>query len=132
KETVLSQIARAVVGNGTIGNIAFFVIQAMTVLILVLAANTSFADFPRLASFHAHDHFLPSPLTKRGRRLVSGDGRKWSWAWKLASRGKSANDVFAASTRMSTVIAWITKKAMLPIVPLPTTARAIWLSTVSL
>ena len=74
KETVLSQIARAVVGQGTLGNIAFFVIQAMTVLILVLAANTSFADFPRLASFHAHDHFLPSPLTKRGRRLVFANG----------------------------------------------------------
>src|SRR3954447_23531742 len=74
KETVISQIARAVVGTGTIGNIAFFVIQAMTMLILVLAANTSFADFPRLASFHAHDHFLPSPLTKRGRRLVFANG----------------------------------------------------------
>ena len=43
-------------------------------LILVLAANTSFADFPRLASFHAHDHFLPTPLTKRGRRLVFANG----------------------------------------------------------
>ena len=43
-------------------------------LILVLAANTSFADFPRLASFHADDHFLPTPLTKRGRRLVFANG----------------------------------------------------------
>jgi len=74
KETVLSQIARAIVGNGTVGNIAFFFIQAMTMLILVLAANTSFADFPRLASFHAHDHFLPTPLTRRGRRLVFANG----------------------------------------------------------
>jgi amino acid transporter len=74
KETVISQIARAVVGHGTVGNIAFFIIQAMTVLILVLAANTSFADFPRLASFHAHDHFLPTPLTRRGRRLVFANG----------------------------------------------------------
>ena len=74
KETVISQIARAIVGNGTLGNIAFFFIQAMTMLILVLAANTSFADFPRLASFHAEDHFLPSPLTKRGRRLVFANG----------------------------------------------------------
>ena len=74
KETVLSQITRAVMGNGAAGNIAFFVVQAMTMLILVLAANTSFADFPRLASFHAHDHFLPTPLTKRGRRLVFANG----------------------------------------------------------
>jgi hypothetical protein len=62
------------VGTGTIGNVAFFVIQAMTMLILVLAANTSFADFPRLASFHAEDHFLPTPLTRRGRRLVFANG----------------------------------------------------------
>jgi amino acid transporter len=74
KETVLSQITRAVAGSGTFGNIAFFVVQAMTMLILVLAANTSFADFPRLASFHAHDHFLPTPLTRRGRRLVFANG----------------------------------------------------------
>src|SRR4029078_10478768 len=69
-----SAITPPVMGQGTIGNIAFFVVQAMTMLILVLAANTSFADFPRLASFHAHDHFLPSPLTKRGRRLVFAHG----------------------------------------------------------
>jgi amino acid transporter len=74
KETVLSQIARAIVGHGAVGNIAFFVVQAMTMLILVLAANTSFADFPRLASFHAEDHFLPTPLTRRGRRLVFANG----------------------------------------------------------
>ena len=71
---MISQIARAIVGNGALGDVAFFFIQAMTMLILVLAANTSFADFPRLASFHAHDHFLPTPLTKRGRRLVFANG----------------------------------------------------------
>ncbi len=74
KETVISQITRAIVGTGTLGNLAFFFVQAMTMLILVLAANTSFADFPRLASFHAEDHFLPTPLTKRGRRLVFANG----------------------------------------------------------
>jgi hypothetical protein len=42
--------------------------------ILVLAANTSFADFLRLANFHAQDHFLPVPLTRRGRRLVFSNG----------------------------------------------------------
>jgi hypothetical protein len=43
-------------------------------LILVLAANTSFADFPRLASFHAGDNFMPRWLTKRGHRLVFSNG----------------------------------------------------------
>jgi hypothetical protein len=42
--------------------------------ILVLAANTSFADFPRLASFHAHDAFMPRQLTKRGHKLVFSSG----------------------------------------------------------
>ena len=45
-----------------------------TMLILVLAANTSFADFPRLASFHAGDNFMPRQLTKRGHRLVFSNG----------------------------------------------------------
>ena len=66
---------------------------------------------------------MPLANTRRRPRLVRGDGRKWSSAWKLASRGKSANDVFAASTRMSTVIAWTMKKAMFPNVPLPITDR---------
>src|SRR5437899_9841549 len=43
-------------------------------LILVLAANNSFADFPRLASFHAGDNFMPRQLTKRGHRLVFSNG----------------------------------------------------------
>ncbi len=74
KQTVISQIARAVLGTGTVGHILYFVVQILTMLILVLAANTSFADFPRLASFHAHDHFLPTPMTTRGRRLVFSTG----------------------------------------------------------
>ncbi len=49
-----------------VGNILFYCLQAGTMLILVLAANTSFADFPRLASFHAGDNFMPRQLTKRG------------------------------------------------------------------
>lgn len=43
-------------------------------MILVLAANTSFADFPRLASFQAGDEFMPRQLTKRGHRLVFSNG----------------------------------------------------------
>ena len=40
----------------------------------MLAANTSFADFPRLASFHAEDAFMPRQLTKRGHRLAFSNG----------------------------------------------------------
>ena len=50
------------------------VVSIVTGLILVLAANTSFADFPRLASFQAGDNFLPRQLTKRGHRLVFSNG----------------------------------------------------------
>ncbi len=74
KKTVISQIAAGVFGSGTIGHVAFYAVQATTMLILVLAANTSFADFPRLASFHADDHFMPKQLTKRGHRLVFSNG----------------------------------------------------------
>src|SRR5205823_11227978 len=49
-------------------------LQAGTMLILVMAANTSFADFPRLANFHAGDNFMPRQPTKRGHRLVFSNG----------------------------------------------------------
>ncbi len=74
KETVISQIAKQVFGTSAGGHLAFGIIQIATVLILVLAANTSFADFPRLASFQAGDSFLPKQLTKRGHRLVFSNG----------------------------------------------------------
>jgi amino acid transporter len=72
--TVISQIAKGVFGGGIAGHAMFLLVQAMTMLILVLAANTSFADFPRLASFHADDAFMPKQLTKRGHRLVFSNG----------------------------------------------------------
>ncbi|HXY91823.1 MAG TPA: amino acid permease [Acidimicrobiia bacterium] len=72
--TVISQIGKAVYGGGAMGNVLFYALQAGTMLILVLAANTSFADFPRLASFHAEDNFMPRQLTKRGHRLVFSNG----------------------------------------------------------
>jgi amino acid transporter len=72
--TVISQIGRLVYGGGALGNVLFYGLQAGTMLILVLAANTSFADFPRLASFHAGDNFMPRQLTKRGHRLVFSNG----------------------------------------------------------
>jgi len=72
--TVISQIAELVYGNSALGRGLYFALQAGTMLILVLAANTSFADFPRLASFHAGDNFMPRQLTKRGHRLVFSNG----------------------------------------------------------
>ncbi len=72
--TVISQIGKAVFGGGAVGDALFWGLQIGTMLILVLAANTSFADFPRLASFHAGDNFMPKQLTKRGHRLVFSNG----------------------------------------------------------
>jgi amino acid transporter len=72
--TVISQIGELVFGTGALGRVLFLSLQAGTMLILVMAANTSFADFPRLASFHAGDNFMPRQLTKRGHRLVFSNG----------------------------------------------------------
>src|SRR5260370_1281112 len=72
--TVISQIGKIVFGSGAVGSPLYFCLQAGTLLILVWAANTSFADFPRLASFHAGDNFMPRQLTKRGHRLVFSNG----------------------------------------------------------
>ncbi|HUQ64503.1 MAG TPA: APC family permease [Acidimicrobiales bacterium] len=72
--TILSQVGEAVFGTSPAGKGLYYLLQAGTVLILVLAANTSFADFPRLASFQAGDNFLPRQLTKRGHRLVFSNG----------------------------------------------------------
>jgi amino acid transporter len=72
--TVISQIGDLVYGGSPLGRLLYFALQAGTMLILVLAANTSFADFPRLASFHAGDNFMPRQLTKRGHRLVFSNG----------------------------------------------------------
>src|SRR5581483_6632809 len=69
-ETVVSQIARAVTGTGPF----YYLIQLSTALILVLAANTSFADFPRLSSIMARDGFLPKHLAFRGHRLAFSNG----------------------------------------------------------
>lgn len=71
-ETVISQFARVMFS----GPLAWFyyVIQATTAAILVLAANTSFADFPRLASLLARDRFLPRQFANRGDKLVFSNG----------------------------------------------------------
>jgi amino acid transporter len=72
--TVLAQIGEAVYGQGSVGEAMSGVLNIATMLILVLAANTGFADFPRLASLQAGDNFLPRQLTRRGHRLVFSNG----------------------------------------------------------
>jgi amino acid transporter len=70
QQTVLSQIGRTVFGGGPM----FAVLQAATVLVLALAANTAFADFPRLSSFLARDGFMPRQFGFRGERLAFTTG----------------------------------------------------------
>lgn len=72
--TVVSQIASYVYGSSTLGRFFYFILQASTMLILVLAANTSFTGFPFLASYAAADSFLPRKFTQRGHRLVLSFG----------------------------------------------------------
>ncbi len=66
-ETIISQLGRTIFGDNSIFYLA---VVAGTALILLMAANTSYADFPRLAALHAGDGFLPRQLTFRGGRLV--------------------------------------------------------------
>ena len=71
EETVISQLARTVFdGRG----ILYFALIAGTTVILIMAANTAFADFPRLSAMAAKDGFLPRQLTYRGSRLVYSYG----------------------------------------------------------
>jgi amino acid transporter len=71
-ETVISQFAR-IMFTGPIFWF-YYVVQIATAMILVLAANTSFADFPRLGSLLARDRFLPRQLATRGDKLVFSNG----------------------------------------------------------
>jgi amino acid transporter len=68
--TVLAQISQGVFGGG----VMFYLVQFATMMILVLAANTSYADFPRLSGFIARDGFLPRQLASLGDRLVFSNG----------------------------------------------------------
>jgi amino acid transporter len=68
--TILSILARTVFGGGPL----FFTLQAATALILFMAANTAYADFPRVASILAKDGYLPRQLGNRGDRLVFSNG----------------------------------------------------------
>ncbi|MDQ1715142.1 MAG: hypothetical protein QOC60_1087, partial [Frankiaceae bacterium] len=70
QKTALSQIGLAVFGHG----VMFYLLQAFTAAILVLAANTAYNGFPVLSSLLARDGYLPRQLSKRGDRLVFSNG----------------------------------------------------------
>jgi amino acid transporter len=69
-ETAVSQLGRKILGDG----IPYYFLQVSTLLILLLAANTSYADFPRLCYFLSRDGFLPRQLSILGDRLVYSNG----------------------------------------------------------
>jgi amino acid transporter len=70
EETVISQMGRAVYGGGPI----YVILQFATAGILILAANTAYADFPRLSSIISRDGYLPRQFASRGDRLVFSNG----------------------------------------------------------
>jgi amino acid transporter len=78
QETLLSKLARAILGTGGVltapAKLFYYLIQGFTFAILVVAANTAYADFPRLAALHAKDGFLPQQFTSMGDRLVFSNG----------------------------------------------------------
>ena len=69
-QTVVSLLGRVILGNGPV----YYFLQIVTLLVLMLAANTSYADFPRLCYFLARDGFLPRQLSLLGDRLVYSNG----------------------------------------------------------
>lgn len=93
-ETVISQIARTVYGGE---GILYLMTIVGTTLILLMAANTSYADFPRLAALHASDGYLPRQLAYRGSRLV--------FSWGITALAVSASLlVIITNARVSALI----------------------------
>ena len=72
--TVISQIAKAIMGDGVVGSVMFVMVQLATMLILFAGANTTYSAFPILVNFVASDGYLPRQLTKRGHRLAFSNG----------------------------------------------------------
>ena len=72
--SVVSQIARAVFPAGSVASFMFYAVQGLTLLVLILAANTSFQGFPRLSALLARDGFAPRQFTNLGDRLVFSNG----------------------------------------------------------
>ena len=72
--TVISQIAKTIMGTGGFGSFMFVMVQLATMLILFAGANTTYSAFPILVNFVASDGYLPRQLTKRGHRLAFSNG----------------------------------------------------------
>ena len=89
EETILSALAQRLLGNGP----AYLIVQASTMLILTVAANTSFAGLPRLTAVLAVDGFLPHQMTNLGDRLVFSNG-----IWTLAIATATLIVVFGGDT----------------------------------
>ena len=70
QETILSALARRLLGNG----VFYYIVQFSTLAVLAVAANTSFAGFPRVAAILANDKFMPRQLFNIGDRLVFHNG----------------------------------------------------------
>jgi amino acid transporter len=70
-ETILSSMGRAVFGGSSV---LYYLLQLFTAAILILSANTAFADFPRLSAVIARDGFMPRQLAHRGDRLAFSNG----------------------------------------------------------
>jgi amino acid transporter len=91
-ETIISQLGRAIYGNGTL---FYSLLIGATTVILIMAANTAYADFPRLCALHAGDGFLPRQLTFKGSRLV------FSWGiLMLAAASIALITIFNARTTL--------------------------------
>jgi amino acid transporter len=74
-ESLLSMLERRILGDGPgLPHAAYLLAQTFTMLILCLAANTAYADFPRLAAMMARDGFLPRQFSSQGDRLVFSNG----------------------------------------------------------
>jgi amino acid transporter len=92
-ETVISQLARAAHGSNSI---LYLLTLAGTTLILIMAANTSYADFPRLAALAASDGFLPRQFTYRGGRLV--------FSWGIVGLAAMASVLIVISDARTTAL----------------------------
>jgi amino acid transporter len=95
--SVISQIARATFPAGSSGAIVYYLLQAFTFAILILAANTSYQGFPRLAALLAHDGFFPRQFVNLGDRLVFSNGM-------LILAGLSAGLILAFRANVNSLI----------------------------
>ncbi len=97
--TVISQVAGVILGDGAIGSVFFYVVQASTMLILFAGANTTFNAFPIVVNFAAADGYLPRWLTKRGHRLNFSNGI-------LVLTGSALALIFATGASVSYLVAF--------------------------